>query len=168
LTQGIVGGVVAGLVLVAILSWRETRVARGGMPVRQGDEPGRPPRTVAGRVLRGTTNVLILVFGCFVFLMIGVFVGGNGPKHDRYDEERALIQPILLRDPAFAGVTIDERTWGGGGAELGGEVTNPADATRLREAIIRRIGESRAADLVRGITVSSPRPGVPASQPAAE
>jgi hypothetical protein len=151
LTQGTVGGVAAGLVLVAILSWRETRLLRGAGP--SADDPGGGGASVhqARRILRSVTAVLSFAFCAALFLAIGAFATHQSCKHERYELERSLLQPILSRDPAFSGFELDESSRGG--AELSVQVPTQADADRLRDAIVRAVGELRARELMRGVTV---------------
>lgn len=95
---------------------------------------------------------LVLPFSCFgVGLILGALYGSLNTYHLRYLEERAIIAPILAKDPAFAAVEIHERS--DGGVWLLGEVPAPEDRERLRTSVTRALGESRSKEVMAGVEV---------------
>jgi hypothetical protein len=72
--------------------------------------------------------------------------------NEQYHRERELVEPILANDPAFADVRLGQRS--SGGIWLEGTVPTERDRSRLREAIVRAVGESRADEIL--IAVSDP------------
>jgi hypothetical protein len=118
-------------------------------------------RSWMGRVIAWLgLGFVLLVWsgGCFsAGLILGLLRGEGGAYHRQYLEERNAIAPILMNDPAFAGVEIHEAS--DGGVWVGGKVPTQADKNRLREALIRAIGEGRAQQrAATGVTVAE-QPG---------
>lgn len=151
LTQGTAGGVVAGLAVIALLSWREIRLARhcppGPAPVAAGGGSGR----AAGRVLRIVGTLLALIFCSAAGLLLGLLAGEQGAYHRRYLEERDALAPALAGDPSFSTLEFDELSRGG--ATLVGEVPSVADLNRLRGVVVRAVGEARVEEMLGGVDV---------------
>lgn len=151
LTQGTAGGVVVGLALVALFCWREIRLRGGhastllphGHPAKSGSA-GRSFLLVAGAVLMSG-----VCFSCG--LLAGVLGGSRSAYHHRYREELDAIAPILAGDPAFERVEIHESS--AGGVYLAGEVPTAKDRDRLREKVVRAIGERRAESIMIAVDV---------------
>jgi hypothetical protein len=99
--------------------------------------------------------------GCFgygVVFILGAIVGGclsNGvtrialnqlSRVKQYEDERDAVAPVLARDPAFKDVHIGELSVGG--IWMTGSVPTTADKNRLKELVMRALGEPRATELV--------------------
>jgi hypothetical protein len=156
LTQGAAGGVVAGLVLIAILAWRDTRPKRPADgttgPAGIGGAGGAGgARHSAARVLIVVGGLLALAFCSSAGLVAGGLLATRNVYHRRYVEERDVLAPALAGDAAFSDVEIDERSRGG--ADLIGVVPSPADRDRLRAAVARALGEARADEMLFGVSV---------------
>jgi hypothetical protein len=86
-----------------------------------------------------------LFTGCLI-LAVGIWFGAwamaTSIWHERYIQERnaldAIVPPIA-KDPAFKDVHITEES--SGGAWISGYVPTTADKKRLRELVIRALGE---------------------------
>jgi hypothetical protein len=68
---------------------------------------------------------------------------------EQYARERRVIEPLLASDPAFSELKIGQRS--NGGVWMIGVIRSPAAYSRLREALIRAFGESRADEILYGI-----------------
>lgn len=148
LTQGVAGGVIVGLALVALLCWREVRLAPASenAPSTTGNA-GKPRRTL---LVAGT--LLLLIFCSLVAFVLGALLESRNLYHNRYLEEQAILAPVMDKDPAFASIDINERS--NGGVYLHGKVPTPHDLERLRIAVTHAVGEPRAKSLVAGISVA--------------
>jgi hypothetical protein len=98
------------------------------------------------RILLGVS--LLLSFGCCFGsgLFFGIMRGERFGYNRQYQQERELIEPILAKDPAFAAVEIHIRS--NGGIFLSGEVPTTEDSARLRELVVRAVGEPRAKEIL--------------------
>lgn len=94
--------------------------------------------------------VLGFAFGCG--FIVGALVGTVDAYHRQYLEEREAFAPTIAADPAFAGIEIVQRS--DGGIQLIGKVPTPEDLERLRDHVIRAIGETRAKEAMQAIHVS--------------
>jgi hypothetical protein len=147
LTQGAVGGAVAALVIVALLCWREIRLRRVDEPPAADEPVGSG--TTASRILIIVGSILVLGLCLGAVLLGGLLAGERGAYHRRFLEEQQALAPVLVGDPAFAGVELYETSRGA--ASLTGEVPTTADLRRLREAVVRAVGEPRANKVMRGV-----------------
>jgi hypothetical protein len=101
----------------------------------------------------------VAIVGTFLGLVVGFGIGfgsgllnaGGQARQQQLREERELLEPIVASDPAFAEVTLLERSIGG--YELIGVVPKQADNDRLRERVVRAFGEKRAEEIVRPVMV---------------
>jgi hypothetical protein len=120
LTQGTAGGVVVGLALVALLSWRETRRQRSeGTPPRVDNQPDRV-LIIAWAGFCSTVFLLVIGF-CFTSgLIVGEFRGEGGAYYRQYENEREAVTPILATHPAFTRIEAAQSP--AGGVYLTGEV----------------------------------------------
>ena len=151
LTQGMAGGVVVGLAVVALLCWRETRLQRGSaQPLQAGSQPAKS-RSVVRWLLLVTGLLLSFGFCLSSGVIVGLLGGERGAYHRRYLQERAAVEPALAGDPAFAEVQVGERS--DGGVYLLGEVPTPADMERLGAVVTHAIGERRAKVAMCGVGV---------------
>jgi hypothetical protein len=169
LTQGTVGGVVVGLLLVALFTWRETRLRRSATEPPQESRPGksdsvalhpgegslrlhRPQegkRSVGAVGVALTLGALFLLGIGFFFVVgfvVGQLLGTRQLEHGWYLEEKEVLTPVLAGDPAFAAVEICEES--SGGVYLAGKVPTPEDLARLRSSVGRALGEHRAKDML--------------------
>ena len=96
---------------------------------------------------------LISLISCGVGGVIGLIRGERDAYHRQYLREKQLIEPVLKR-PEFKEVEIHE--YSGGGAYLSGSVDEADDLERLRSELTRVLGEARANDLMRGVSVGEP------------
>jgi hypothetical protein len=119
------------------------------------EHPQDEPRTWE----RSTFQSITHYFGiCFLICFIGGvgFAFGRlsaegGAYNKQYHEERVLIEPLLATDPAFSKVQCSARS--NGGVALVGTVPTQADRDRLREWIVRFVGEKRADEIVLAVGV---------------
>jgi len=84
--------------------------------------------------------------------LVGAIQGESGAYHRQFLDERAVLDPILNGDAAFAEVTVQE--YSGGGAYLLGAVPTQQDQARLHEAVGRAVGTLRSGFVMQGISVS--------------
>jgi hypothetical protein len=146
LTQGLAGGVFAGLALVAILCWREVKLNRS-KPAPPGTVRSNPePR----RLLWFAGTIVMFVLGAAAAFVIGTLVGESGAYHRQYLEERRLLEPGLSTQK-FARVKIGERS--DGGVYLSGTVSTPADLEHLLSFAAQTLGESRGRKVIGGVGV---------------
>ena len=102
----------------------------------------RPLLIAGGLVICG------LCFGCG--LLVGLAGGDIQCYQRRTEEERAMVAPVLAADPGFAGLKLEPRS--DGGILLYG--TLPADDhERLRTALVRGVGETRAREVMMAVHV---------------
>ncbi len=151
LTQGTAGGVVVGLALVALLSWRETRLQRVAGSPPPGDGRTAGSGSLARRLLMITGLLLALGFCLSFGVILGLLAGETGAYHRRYLEEKEVIAPILAADPALAAVELDE--YPGGGVCLVGDVPTPEDLERLQSGVVRAVGQRRAEEVMGAVGV---------------
>jgi hypothetical protein len=146
-TQGLAGGALVGVALVAIFCWREIRLQRGTSESTQ--TVATSPHTrrlfwIAAAILCG---VLFLAVGTIA----GLLIGESGAYHRRFLEERNLLQSGLSGNPALDQVKIVERS--DGGIHLVGKVSTQADLENLRNIAVRALGESRGREVIGGVGV---------------
>ncbi len=144
LTQGAAAGAVIGLALVALLCWRDVRRER----VEAGIST-TVPRETSFRTLRVVGFLLLLVILAGIAFLLGAILGEQGAYHRQYEIERQALVPVLASDLAFAGIELRRRS--NGGVSLDGKMpTTPDDKLRLRTAVIRAVGETRAKEILGG------------------
>jgi hypothetical protein len=148
MTQGMAGGVIVGLIIVALLAWRDVRLTR---PISAESAESNARRLTSRRVLLITGGLILILLVSGAALLLGAVSGSRGAYHRRFLEEREALAPALASDPAFERLEIHERS--NGGVFLVGELKSAADFERLRDIAIRAVGESRAKSIVRGIDV---------------
>jgi hypothetical protein len=98
------------------------------------------------------------LFGGFICLLVGLWFGAwaidTTLRHSRYVEERdaldAIVPPIA-KDPAFKDVHITEES--SGMAWISGYVPTTADKKRLKDLIIRALGERHGEYLMKPVRV---------------
>ncbi|MFZ5830145.1 MAG: hypothetical protein ACOY3P_08655, partial [Planctomycetota bacterium] len=152
LTQGTVGGMLVGLVIVALLCWREVRFHQADEPRSSIDRKPLKSSTAAGPVLLVAGVVLALGSCTCSGVMLGQLRGAAGAYHRRFLEEQRAIAPLLASDPAFAGVELREHS--AGGVYLIGEVPTAADLGRLRAGLVQAVGEERTQAAIAGVSVN--------------
>ncbi len=96
-------------------------------------------------------TVLGLAVGGAIGFGIGHMHAGGQAYMRQYHEERELLEPLVASDPAFAELTLCQRS--SGGCDLMGIVPTQADRDRLRERVVRAFGEKRAEEIVRPVMV---------------
>jgi hypothetical protein len=142
-SQGLIAGLVVGaIVILAVGSFRVSVAQKGS---ERKDGVFRRLTLIAGALL-----ALGLCFGSG--WVIGLMQGTRDAYRLRYLEERAAIAPAIAADPAFARVEVGERS--NGGVELVGEVPTTGDLDRLRELLVRRLGEHRGNEAMLAVEVS--------------
>lgn len=94
----------------------------------------------------GCATYLGILLGGAVGFGIGLTAAHFQAYKKQYDEERAMIEPFLASDPAFKDLRCSQRS--NGGVSLSGMVRKHADLDRLREQIIRFVGERRALEIM--------------------
>lgn len=104
----------------------------------------------SGRYI-GCAAILSTLLGGTAGFGVGLFYAELRAYQRQREEEQALIDPILATDPAFAEVKSSPRS--SGGIDLWGTVPTQADHDRRRERVIRAVGESRANEIVRGVSI---------------
>ena len=109
------------------------------------EKPPPPPRLFAWAIILSTLLALVIGFG------FGVLYTELRGYHQQYLDEREQIEPILASDPAFREVWCSRRS--DGGVYLFGSVPTKADRDRLRERIVRVVGEKRADDIMYALRV---------------
>src|SRR5690242_15979124 len=98
---------------------------------------------------------LLLAF--FLTWVAGHSSGGYQERHQRYLNERKLIDPILANDPDLEKVKVIEETGPGGGILMFGSPKSQQARDRLKAELVRLFGEPRAKYLMEwdGLTVDS-------------
>ena len=147
LSQGTAGGAIVGLVLVAILCWRETRLHGRNIS----DPTTHTSEWFAKKFLLGFCLLLAIGFGLCIGGVLGLLTGEYGAYQRLYLEQYDIVAPTLASDPAFAKVEVLERS--DGGIWLLGEVPTSADRERVTNVVIRAIGEKRAKEAMGGVKV---------------
>ncbi len=99
--------------------------------------------------LIGTFIAGVLVGGCVSILLIAT----NGSSYDNYVAERDAVAPVIANDPAFKDVHITEDSEPPGGAYISGWVPTTADKKRLKELVIRALGERHGEYLMRPVRI---------------
>lgn len=99
----------------------------------------------------GCTAVLSAVLGLIIGFGFGILYTEQRGYQQRYLEEREQIEPILASDPAFKKVWCSRRS--NGGVALDGTVPTQVDHDRLRERIVRAVGENRTKEIVLSVMV---------------
>lgn len=153
ITQGTSGGVVIGLIIVALLCIRDIYVA----PRNLSEPPKSPlPLSTTQRLVRFFV-LTFAIFGGTVFLAIAAVIGIVAKErwtyHQRYLYESRIVAPILQQDPSFANLEISEVS--NGGINLSGTVPTAVDKQRLGDLISKNLGEHRREDLLRLIDITS-------------
>ena len=140
--QGAAGGAVVGALLAAA-----HLLATAPHPA--GRSRGRRLLTVAGTLAAGC--------GCLgTSFVAGCIKGGEDVIDARYWRDRQLIDPLLGRDPAFAGLRVGPLS-GDQGFVLHGRVPNADDLLRLRAQVTRLFGGGRERDILAGVGVGPAR-----------
>jgi hypothetical protein len=148
LTQGFVGGVVVGLILVALLGKRETQI----LPISCTPNTEPVPterRSNTKRVLLITGSLFTMALCLFIAGLIGILIGEKSAYHRQFLEEEKAISPILKGDPAYVRVAMYEDI----GVTLIGEVATQKDLDHMKSKLTTAIGESRTKDAMSGIYV---------------
>ncbi len=102
---------------------------------------------------------LPLIAGCLLALGLSFVTGGVigwgrsnlQMYHNRFEEERSFVAPIIADNPAFANVQICERS--NGGIYLLGEVDSQEDLELLRNQMLKALGELRVAQVMLAVGV---------------
>jgi hypothetical protein len=147
LTQGTAGGVA----VVALLCWREVRLRRTDILATPADGPPAESQSTARQVLLIAGAALALGLCLCSGVVLGLLGGARGAYHHRFLEEQEDIAPVLASDQAFAGVEL--REYSAGGVYLAGEVPSAEDLGRLRAGVVRAVGERRAREALRAVSV---------------
>ena len=148
LTQGLIAGLIVGaaVVLAKALSGFQ-RFEKGRL--RLDDEVGQPP--IKGCLI----NVVIFLVSSAIALSIGLIIGALGGEYGckarRFHDEKAIIVPVLARDPSTSTINIEMFT-GDGTAMLYGEVATKEDLDRLRSRMTTLFGEPRVKDIMYGVS----------------
>lgn len=149
LTQGTAGGVVVGLVLVALLCGGEVLLRRSAPPT-PAPEPHSQPSVTAGWMLLGVVFALALGLCMGAGFFVGLLVGEQSTYHRRFKEEQQALAPVLAADPIFAELQLQE--YSGGGVLVSGEVPTVKDLARLKEVVIRVLGEQQAKQAMSNVS----------------
>ena len=167
-TQGVVGGIIVGLALVAILSWREIRRLRMSGITDSISVAGQNGYASTLRILFITGAAFACIFCFGVGLLIGGLDSTRMLYHRQFLEEQRLLTFVLESDPAYAQITISE--YSGGGAYLSGKVQNENDYQRLRITLTKAFNEFEASNfMAANRMVDTPAPAttvVPTPPPA--
>lgn len=99
----------------------------------------------------GLATFLGLIAGGVLGFGFGHLYSGGQAKMWQYHKEREFLEPLVASDPAFAELTLCQRS--SGGCDLVGVVPTQADRDRLRERVIRAFGEKRAEEIVLAVMV---------------
>jgi hypothetical protein len=100
--------------------------------------------------LMGTFIAGALVGGCVSGFLTVVAIQGS--SHDRrYEYERDAVAPVIAKDPAFKDVHVSEDSDPTGGAYISGYVPTTADKKRLKDLVIRALGERHGEYLMRPV-----------------
>jgi hypothetical protein len=99
----------------------------------------------------GCGAILGTALGFAAGMACGLLLGDLNSYFRQYQVERELIDPILASDPAFRELQCSQRS--NGGINLRGAVPTEADRDRLRERIVRAVGEKRADEIMYGVQV---------------
>jgi hypothetical protein len=142
LTQGTTGGVVVGLLIVALLCWREVRLQRANPVSTQLKKGMTSTGMLPQRILLITCAILMMGASINAAGYFG-FVNGVQDANDREcSEQLRAASRILINDPAFGEVGIG----GCDGSQLllCGRVKSKSELTRLQEELTVAIGKKRA------------------------
>lgn len=148
LTQGVIGGVLVALLLIALLCWHDIRLRHVS------DSPVAHNNTFPWRFFFASGALLVLMGICATgAFVVGALMGEDGAYRRECGEQGRLIRPVIAADPAFKDVAIDECCCDAGWVILTGQVESQTDLTRLEERIIRVIGERRGKQAVSCVQV---------------
>lgn len=153
LTQGISGGALLGVALVAIGGWLQLRRERGDLLVSPSEPMPVSPVRGLRLVVISASGLLLLSCGGVVGYAYGVVTSNLGLNHQRFLQERETFAPLLAADPAFAGITI--REYSAGAAWLYGTVATAEDLDRLKTLIVQQVGQARAERALRHVEVGA-------------
>jgi hypothetical protein len=103
-----------------------------------------------------------VALGGIAGMILGRVTSAGPPQHDRYLEERLLVEPALQGDLAFK--SVEFREYPSGGIYLIGTVPTAADKERLWEILGKKIGESRAHSAAFDVSVK-PQPAPKSKSP---
>jgi hypothetical protein len=101
--------------------------------------------------LLGTFIAGVFVGGCISFFL--AYLVTNSYSYDKYKAERDAIAPVIANDPAFKHIEITEDQEPRGGAHISGYVPTAADKKRLKELVIRALGERHSEYLMKPVRV---------------
>lgn len=99
----------------------------------------------------GCATILSTILGGVVGFGFGLLYATGQAYQQQYLAEKERIEPILASDLIFRDVTCHRRS--NGGVYLNGVVATQADRDRLREQIVRVVGEKRADEIVLAVMV---------------
>lgn len=151
LAQGTAGGAPVGRAVLGLLCWRDVQLRPAAGLTARADGSRSESRRTARRVLLAARLVLTLGLWLFFGLVLGLLRGERSAYRRRFLEDRESIAPVLAGHQAFAGVELGE--YSAVGVYLMGEVPTVEDLARLRSGIVRAVGERRAWQATRGVSV---------------
>ena len=150
ITQGLVGGLAIGTVIVVAFAWRDRRAQAGGgcAPVLM-DVAGRS-RWGMWLIGAGVSMLLALGVGS-VGLLIGLLIGEQGAYQRHYVHERQLVAAALADDPVLSALAIQDES--NGNIWMFGSVPTADDRERLRERVTTALGASRCEEVILAVDV---------------
>ena len=93
-----------------------------------------------------------MAVGGTVGFVAGALTGEDGAYRRHCDEQRDALRAVLASDPAFARLEVSSGC-DGGWVTLQGRVERGQSWVRLREAVVRALGEKRAENALSLVTV---------------
>lgn len=152
ITQGLVGGLAIGTIIVVALAWRDRRAHVNGQcePI-QADRAGWW-RWGVWLVVAGVSVLLALGVGS-VGLLIGLLIGEQGAYQRHNEQERQLVVAALADDPVLSALEIQDGS--NGNIWMIGSVPTGNDLERLRERVTIALGASRCDEVIRGVDVQA-------------
>lgn len=106
---------------------------------------------MTGRLLRVAALLGALAVSFGIGWVVGDLQGEASAYHRRFLADRAILEPIIAADPAYAGVEVMEMSIGAG--HLYGRVGSDGALDRLRGEVARVLGESRVEDIMYGVSI---------------
>jgi len=149
-TQGVASGAVIAAAVVALLAWRDGRVARPARETTsQAGVPGRRSWTVHA-LWSVVTTIAVLVVGAVTFVL-GALIGQQ-QLYQAWTERKLDKLAAILRESDFAGVQAGYSS--AAQVFLTGMLKDDAARASLHDKLTVTFGAEEAADMIRQVEVA--------------